>query len=174
MKLGLYYEIIVGMFPSMEWDEMYGAAVCAQPPFNLIILPFWWITMLPLSKDFLLIYNKFLCHMLYLPIALVVTLIFTIFNTMYVPIAWIKHIIALLRTLVSTNETLDEWSEKFVRLKTILFFIIFGPIILMLSLPIDSLVFFYNLYTIPTKAEYLKRDQDLITAKELEDMKICC
>jgi hypothetical protein len=28
-KLGLYYEIIVGMFPSMQYDNMYGAVVCA-------------------------------------------------------------------------------------------------------------------------------------------------
>ena len=39
-SLGLYYEIIVGMFPSMEYDNYYGAVVCAQPPFNLMILPF--------------------------------------------------------------------------------------------------------------------------------------
>jgi len=28
-KLGLYYEVIVGLFPSMEFDERYGAVVCA-------------------------------------------------------------------------------------------------------------------------------------------------
>lgn len=28
-QLGLYYEVIVAKFPSMEWDEKYGAAVCA-------------------------------------------------------------------------------------------------------------------------------------------------
>lgn len=28
-KLGLYYEVLVGKFPSMEFDERYGAVVCA-------------------------------------------------------------------------------------------------------------------------------------------------
>ena len=28
-QLGLYYEVIVGLFPSMEYDDRYGAVVCA-------------------------------------------------------------------------------------------------------------------------------------------------
>ena len=28
-QLGLYYEVIVAKFPAMEWDELYGAVVCA-------------------------------------------------------------------------------------------------------------------------------------------------
>lgn len=39
-QLGLYYEVIVALFPTMEYDDKYGAVVCAQPPFNLMILPF--------------------------------------------------------------------------------------------------------------------------------------
>lgn len=39
-QLGLYYEVIVAMFPVMEYDNRYGSIVCAQTPFNLMILPF--------------------------------------------------------------------------------------------------------------------------------------
>ena len=39
-QVGLYYEVLVALFPAMEYDERYGAVVCAQPPFNLMILPF--------------------------------------------------------------------------------------------------------------------------------------
>ena len=39
-QLGLYYEVIVGIIPSMEYDEKYGSLICAQPPFNLLIFPF--------------------------------------------------------------------------------------------------------------------------------------
>jgi hypothetical protein len=42
-RLGLYYEVIVALFPAMEYDEKYGAVVCAQPPLNLLIFPFQWI-----------------------------------------------------------------------------------------------------------------------------------
>jgi hypothetical protein len=41
---GLYYEVLVKKFPSMKFDERYGAICCAAPIFNLIILPFWPIS----------------------------------------------------------------------------------------------------------------------------------
>ena len=114
-KLGLYYEVLVGKFPIMEYDDKYGAVVCAQPPFNLMILPFWWITLLPWSEQmnqYLYHYNLFLCHLLYLPLGLTFTACFTIQNICYVPIAYCKHIIVLVQTLTNSDETMDEMSEK--------------------------------------------------------------
>ena len=95
-KLGLYYEVIVGSFPAMEYDDRYGAIACAQPPFNMMLLPFQWITVFPLSDEFLIKYNQFLCHALYLLIAVVITAIFTVLNTIYVPIAYVSHTIVLI------------------------------------------------------------------------------
>jgi hypothetical protein len=95
-QLGLYYEVIVALFPTMEFDDKYGAVVCAQPPFNLMILPFQWITIFPLNDKFLISYNKFLCHLLYVMIAVTFTAIFTIMNIIYVPIAYFKHTLALI------------------------------------------------------------------------------
>lgn len=115
-QLGLYYEVIVALFPTMEFDDKYGAVVCAQPPFNLMILPFQWITIFPLGDKFLVAYNKFLCHCLYLPIAGTFTFIFTVANAVYVPIAYFKHTLTLIRTLTDGDETMDEFSEKIARL----------------------------------------------------------
>ena len=156
----------------MEFDLHYGAVVCAQPPFNLMILPFQWVTFLPLSDEFLLQYNHFLCLLLYFPIACVLTSYFTIYNTLYIPFAWIKHTITLVSTLTSGNETMDEWSERFIRLQTIILFLIFGPVFLTLAIPIDSFVFFYNLYTIPLLDEV--DDEDLITMDELDTFQLSC
>jgi hypothetical protein len=58
-RLGLYYEVIVGLFPSMEYDERYGSIVCATSPFNLMIAPFQWITLFPLNDKVLLWFNNF-------------------------------------------------------------------------------------------------------------------
>jgi hypothetical protein len=38
-KLGLFYEVIVGTFNTLDYDDRYGYAVCAQPPFNILLLP---------------------------------------------------------------------------------------------------------------------------------------
>lgn len=151
-KLGLYYEVLVGKFPSMEYDETYGAAVCAQPPFNLMILPFWWITLFPWTdslKKYLYHYNLFLCHLLYLPLGLFFTAFFTIQNTLYVPVAYFKHSLVLIQTLTDSDETMDEFSEKVTRFFTIIKFIVIAPFILMIAIPIDMFVFFKNLYSMP-------------------------
>ena len=76
--LGLYYEAIVALFPTMDYEKKYGAVVCASAPMNLMILPFWWITLFPLNEEFLIKYNKFLCQLLYFPIALVMTMTFMV------------------------------------------------------------------------------------------------
>jgi hypothetical protein len=110
--------------------------------------------------------------MLYFPIAIVITTYFTILNSMYIPVAWIKHTLALISTLTSGNETMDEWSERVVRMQTILLFFIFGPIFLILAIPVDSFVFFYNLYTIPR--EEIEDKDDLITCDELNTFQETC
>ena len=110
--LGLYYESLVALFPTMDYEEKYGAVVCASAPLNLMILPFWWVTLLPLKDEFLIKYNKFLCYLLYFPIALTCTAIFMVMTTMYAPVAYISHLLALIKTITDADETMDELSEK--------------------------------------------------------------
>ena len=51
VKNGLYYNVLINQFPVFEWDERYGAIVCAQSPFN-ILLPLMVPTfMLPCLSD---------------------------------------------------------------------------------------------------------------------------
>ena len=100
------------------------------------------------------------------------TTFFTIYNTLHIPFAWIKHTSALIGTLTSGNETMDELSEKLARVQTIILFFIFGPIFLVLAIPCDSFVFFYNLYTIPIVDE--EDDEDLITQNELDLFQLSC
>jgi hypothetical protein len=95
-KLGLYYEVIVALFPVMDFDEQYGAVVCAQPPFNLMILPFQWVTVFPLSDEILTKYNEFLCHLLFFPIGLVITLCFMILDIFCLPFAYLVHCLSLI------------------------------------------------------------------------------
>jgi len=172
-QLGLYYEVIVSLFPSMDYDDKYGAVVCAQPPFNLLILPFQWITVFPLNDNFLRQYNTFLCHLLYFPIGLVITIFFTVINTVQMPLAYLVHTLTLIQTLTDSDETMDELSEKVQRAITIVKFIIFGPLFLLVALPVNSFVFFRNLYTRPIDAD-VKVNQKLVSRETLELFSIVC
>lgn len=148
-QLGLYYEVIVAMFPAMEYEERYGAVVCSQAPFNLLILPFQIITFIPMSEESLKLFNLFLCHVLYLPIGVVVTICFAIMDLAIMPWAYIGHTFTLIKTITDSDETMDELSEKVRRVFTIIKFIMLGPIILPLSIILDMMKFWWNLYTKP-------------------------
>jgi hypothetical protein len=48
---GLYYDTLVEKFGSMQFDDRYGAAACAQAPLNIMIFPFQWILIFPIFSD---------------------------------------------------------------------------------------------------------------------------
>jgi hypothetical protein len=95
-QLGLYYEVIVAMFPTMEYDNRYGSIVCAQTPFNLLILPFQPFILLPIPEKYMIILNSFLCMVIYFPIGILLTLVFTALNICFVPLAYFGHTLALI------------------------------------------------------------------------------
>ena len=95
-KLGLYYEVIVAQFPAMEFDDKFGFIPCAQPPLNLMIAPFELLTIFPFSDEFLIKYNTFLCHLIYLPVMVTVTTYFIIANVLWIPFAYIKQTLLLI------------------------------------------------------------------------------
>lgn len=84
---------------------------------------------------------------------MVLTTFFTAVNLLYSPIAYIRHLIALINTLTDADETMDEFDEKLARFYTILLYGFFGLFIHLASVPVDSGIFFYNLYTKPAEAD---------------------
>lgn len=100
------------------------------------------------------------------------TTFFTLFNILYIPVATLKHTVVLIQSLTSGNENMDEWSEIFLRMQTIMLFMMFGPLFLVLAIPVDSFVFFYNLYTFPISED--ESAEDLISKEDLETFQMCC
>lgn len=110
------------------------------------------LTILPLTDSFLLKYNQFLCHVAYFPLAIIFTAVFSALNLFYVPVAYVRHLLALINTLTDSDETMDEFDEKLRRFYTILQYGFLGPFVHLASVPIDSFVYAYNLYTKPAEA----------------------
>lgn len=97
---------------------------------------------------------------------------FTVTNCIYVPVAYIRHTLSLIETLTDSDETMDDFDEKFRRFQTIIKFAFLAPFILVFSVPIDMGVYFYNLYTRPV-GEEAGPDIDLISKKALEVFEVC-
>jgi len=83
-----------------------------------------------------------------------------------VPFAYVTHTIALIQTLTDSDETMDDFDEKVARFFTIIKFMILGPMYLLMSIPLNSFVFFYNLYT--QEPERNDQDVNLVTKENIE------
>ena len=76
--------------------------------------------MLLLDGEKLIRYNRWICYLLYLPIGIIITILFSIENFLMVPVAYVSHLIVLVETLTDADETMDELSEKLTRVGTII------------------------------------------------------
>jgi hypothetical protein len=89
-KIGLYYEVLIGKMPELEFDEKYGAAACAQASLHLMIFPLQWVVIFDFfTEQQLLDYNEFLCHLLYLPLSVIFTAMFLVTDIISVPFAYL-------------------------------------------------------------------------------------
>jgi hypothetical protein len=140
--------VLLGKFVTMEYDERYGAAACAQAPLNVMIFPFQWILIFPgLSDPFLRSYNKFLTHLLYIPLAVMFTAVFFVSNLIVLPFAYLMQSIRLAKRVCITDD-----KSPLTKLGSFLKFLLTGPVLLLLSIPIDAVIFILNLYSMPVNS----------------------
>jgi hypothetical protein len=148
-KIGLYYEVLVGRFAVMEFDDRFGSCACAQAPLNLMTFPLQWVVTLPnLSDGFLRGYNEFLCYMLYFPLSVFFTGGFAVVAVTMAPITYLLTTYGLMRRICESHEPV-EGEDPCERFTTFLKFLIFGPIIVVIMVPVDCFKFYYNLFTKP-------------------------
>lgn len=65
---------------------------------------------------------------------------------------------------------MDEFDEKLERFYTIVKYFFLGPFLHLSSIPIDSFVFLYNLYTKPAESEEM--DIELISKNALDQFSL--
>ena len=147
--LGLHYEIIVSNIPKLEFDVRYGCIICSYIPMNFLTAPLKLLFLLPMSDQKLIKLNSFICHIIYFPVSVVLTISFCVSATLFTPFAYINHIIRLIDTLTNNDETMDEISEKLRRFQSIVLFVVFGPFILVFGNILDFYRFWINLYSKP-------------------------
>jgi hypothetical protein len=136
----------------MEYDEHYGSIVCAPSPLNSIILPFQWISVFLKDKQ-LKQFNHLMCLLIYFPISVLICLYFLIQSIIVTPIAYTKHIYVLTLTILDSDETMDELSEKLQRVYTIVKWVLLGPFYLLIACLSDTYKFYINLFSKPLDAD---------------------
>ena len=85
-----------------------------------------------------------ICHILYFPFAMIITIVFTVSNLVFFPIAYSVHILRLLTSLIKQPSLF----EMILRVILIVKFAIYGLFYFPIAIVIDMFVFFGNLYTV--------------------------
>merc|ERR1719329_1489843 len=80
---------------------------------------------------------------MYFPIAVILSIGFTVFNTLLMPVALMNHLLILTLKIFDTS-TSKSTCEK---IATVLKFLLLGTLFLVMALVLDPIKFVYNLYT---------------------------
>jgi hypothetical protein len=149
-KLVLYINEILKLRPSMEYDENCSALVSTFPPWNVIAVCF--IPVILFKKNPTII-NEILFHIEYLPVVLILFVVYLVANILLIPLAYIKGI------YVNLQQTWSNKVEASVYYCILRFFVflIFGLIILFLNVISDCIVFLLHMYQ--SKMSYRKAPQ---------------
>ena len=107
--------------------------------------------------------------MLYLPLACAWTFIFVSIDIACVPFAYFAMTYKLFKR-VNDSENMQDVK---IRGKSFLKFLAFGPFILIGSIFIDTIVFFYNLYTTPPIRSDSEKQEVALTEQNLDLFEHC-
>lgn len=118
----------------MEYDEKYGSVVCVTTPLEVLFIPMSW-TMYVVDS------NEAISKILYLPVAVLITLVFAILNTLVSPF------LLLLKSLSLFSSIFDQLCPKLAAfiLVELLLFTLCLPLLLFTCLS-DPLFFALNLF----------------------------
>jgi hypothetical protein len=112
-KLVLYINEILKLRASLEYDNRASGMVSTFPPWNffpLILSPFHFILTDTVA------FNEVVCHICYVPVMVVITIVFIVLNIFLIPLAYMKGIFTKAQFLFSSK------LEKSVSKRILMFF----------------------------------------------------
>lgn len=158
----------------MEFDSRYGVILETTQPFNIILIPIYWMVIFFESKyEHLKWFNDLMCRITYLPIALLMTICMLIFNLVLVPFVYLYHSSLLFKRIFRTTSLRKSIKKAFVFTQ----FITMGLLLLLASVFVDPIQFLLLLY-FKTDDQYLDLlkiiQDDMISMKALNLMEQTC
>lgn len=142
-KEGLFSNVINQLFANMEWDDQYGALICAKAPLNLLSIPMFPLFMLNLSEERRKQMNHYACLIVYSPIALLVSAVFLVLNLLMIPFI---HCLTTFK-LIGMVFISDSLLQLKTSISLLLQHLTISPVLLLVSLPVNFYSFILNLYT---------------------------
>lgn len=138
-KMVLYINEILKLRNTLEYDRNCSSLVSSFPPWNvisIILMPLIIIIKRPVHI------NNILFHLNYLPLFVLVSAAYLASNALLLPVAYIKGVYVTLQQIWTSNQE----TNIFMRILKFLFFLFFGPVVLVLNSIADTIVFFIHCY----------------------------
>ena len=95
-SLGLYYDGLISRIAIFEDDKFYGGLIVGIPPFNTLALPILPFYLFVKDENKLRIVNDGFTKILFVPAALVETIVFFVLSIAIVPFAYLAAILNFL------------------------------------------------------------------------------
>lgn len=149
---------MIDEIPMYAYDERHGYMVSVPPPFSLICL-----LMLPAQlvsdKNLKKFNNRLFLFLQYIPLGLVMTILFALITAFLGPLAYAKS--ALHKTLLFLKQRRAEMFSE------MLIFLLFGGFFIGFHFLIDIIVFTRSLFSWNQSEEQITKDHNVLTPKIL-------
>jgi len=137
-KLGVYFTGVIELISTYENDNQYGVLVCPQAPFNMVTLPFLPFFAFSKNSKLLTKLNSFLCRLVYLPLILLLAIVFAVCNLLLIPFAYCKT--------VAHKVVLSFRNRSVSAIKDFIFYLLAGVPLLLISQFTDCYWFLNHAY----------------------------
>jgi hypothetical protein len=159
-RLGLYYDGLIAFLPAYEHDEKYGILILIPPPFNVLTILFMpFCLYFRNNSEKLKVFNVIAQTIVYSPLALCFSVFFMVSNLLFLPFAYLKALLykinckkcCIKKKAKHVNQILqkEEHDDRTMCILIIdfIFFLLFGPVLLVLSSIRDLYYFEKELFT---------------------------
>jgi hypothetical protein len=140
----LYYDGVIEVIPAYKYKNFFGALIVACPPFNLLVFPFLPFFACNHKKQKLRRLNNVLVKFIFMPFALIYACIFTIFNLLMMPFAYLKTCYEKGKQIFIDDSPDAEQQQK--PLRKFLFYLLLGIPLLLATQITDIYYFIIHLY----------------------------
>lgn len=181
-SLGIYYDGIIARIPVYEDDKKYGSLIVTSPPFNvfaIILVPIFFCLR---DERMIININDFFAKLCFMPLALILTVIFMVMNLFMLPFAYLMAIFWKCKLLITKQSkskkqstSPSDISENVLKQKSrstetiaidVFVFTIFGLPMLLISQITDALYFLQHIYRTDVKEYGHQTYKELILTEE--------
>jgi len=164
---GLYLSKILNARDEMTFDENYGAIILTMTPLNVAVLPMVPFALFQKPSPRI---NQVLMILQYAVLIIIIYILFLGGSLIMLPFAYLKSV-SMKAQLIFKGQSLKESIKNKAYF---LGFMVFGPVLLLMTLFADLIYFWKNNFRSNLKKIIIERQRSTLTNNTIRDLKMLC